>query len=160
MVKAGEITPYESYQLSSLCLYEKFWHEQISAFSRIFLNSNMWPYLFLFRQNNWNICSVTKKLIFLFIKGRGKLACGWRKWINTQLIFAHANAYIAVLWKSPVMIITRIIRKMHSIAYQTPSVVNCNLAPNYFEFQKKGSTLTLRFSGKMKIRFIFSTSFR
>jgi len=37
--------------------------------------------------------------------------------------------------------------------------VNFNLAQNYFEFQKKGSTLT-PFLGKMKIKFVFSTSFR
>ena len=55
---------------------------------------------------------------------------------------------------------TRIIRKMLSITYQNPSIVNFNLAQNYFEFQKKGSTLTLTFLGKMKIKFFFSTSFR
>lgn len=141
----------------------KIWYGQISAVFQVFFCIQRCDHMFFYSSLGGiikNICGVKKKAK-LFIHQKKRKTCLWLKNVNEH---SSDNCLCQYLHYCAVEVssndITRIIRKMFSIPYQTPSIVNFNLAQNYFEFQKKGSTLTLTFLGKMETKFVFSTSFR
>lgn len=105
------------WKLSTLGLCQKSRVDTSVLFFMYFSALKMWPctFLFLLRRSKWNISGVKKRLNFLFIKGIGKLVCGWK---NGNEHSSH-NCQCKYLYLCAVEIsINNIIRKMFWIAYK------------------------------------------